>query len=85
MTRVQRLILVMGAAVNLAVVLFPPFIFQAPTSAVVNKGFAFILSPPSIGDNYYATINLGLLALEIIVASIVTGLLFLACSKKTHV
>jgi hypothetical protein len=84
MTTAQRLILVIGVAVHVAVLLFPPFIFQAPTSAVVNEGFAFILSPPAIGDNHYATINVGLLALEIAVASIVTGLLFLACSQKTR-
>lgn len=81
---VQRGVFLVSAAVQFFMLAFPPFVFHAPTSAVVSAGYSFILAPPEIRDGYHATVDVGVLALEIVVAWAITTLLCLAFSEKAQ-
>lgn len=66
----QRRCGVMCAAACVCAVLFPPF-HHVINGTIKPAGFAFLLSPPSLISRMDASVNLGLLAIELVVILIV--------------
>jgi len=74
----QKAVLLATVAILLMALLFPPFTFQWGAGVPVNKGYAFIFSPPR-GDEtvpVYANVSVSLLAVEYLILSTVGVLLF---------
>jgi len=72
----MRKIIFGGIAVALLLVLFPPHVRPVAADAYASVGFAFIFSPPPLGNaETFATVNVALLALLLIVVSTVTAVL----------
>lgn len=69
-------IALLGSAVLLIlVVLFPPYVVHLPDGLSTNAGFSFLLAPPKLG-HLTATVNVSLLALELLVTIIAGAVLF---------
>jgi hypothetical protein len=66
----------LGVAALLVIeVLFPPYVVYLPQGLSTNAGFAFLFSPP--GHGYLvATVNVSLLAIEILVTVVAGAAIF---------
>ena len=75
--KIQRIILLSGAMIQIIMLLFPPFIAHME-SYNLNMGYSFIFeaSPES-------TVNVPLLALQATVVAFITGVLYFAYQKKS--
>jgi uncharacterized RDD family membrane protein YckC len=74
MNRNQQIAVVIGAVVVLLMLLFPPFHLQI-RNTTSNMGYAFILHPPTRGY-ITASVNVGMLLVQWVGASLVTALAF---------
>jgi len=82
MNPVQRRALAGVAGLIGLMVLFPPFEFRPGYGAVVNLGYGFLLAPPSFREGRLGSVNVSLLALEILAACIVGGAAHLVLGTK---
>ena len=74
--RQPSLIVLLGSVVLLnLVVLFPPYVIFLPDGLSTNAGFSFLFSPPTFGK-ITATVNVSLLALELLVTLVASATLF---------
>lgn len=71
----SQLVLLGSAALLILVVLFPPYVVRLPAGLSTNAGFAFLFSPPTMGQ-LVATVNVSLLAIEVLVTVIATAAVF---------
>jgi hypothetical protein len=67
MFRRRKFVLIATASVIVLMLVFPPFQFVRQ-AATINMGYAFMASPPSDG---YATVNVPLLLLQMVVVGVV--------------
>lgn len=75
--KIQRAILLSGAAIQFIMLLFPPFIIRG-SDYNLNRGYSFIFKA------YREDIvNVPLLALQAAVVAFITGLLYFACQRKS--
>ncbi|MDD4202204.1 MAG: hypothetical protein PHQ52_01925 [Candidatus Omnitrophica bacterium] len=77
-SKAQKKLLMVFIVVQLAIILFPPFLMHVQTVRE-HKGFTFIWNTPG----NYESINIGLLFIECIVCWVITGALFLLFSEST--
>ena len=75
MNRRQRGFALAGAAACVAAVLFPPFHHTIGSGVTLPAGFGVLFSPPSLISNQAASVNLGLLTIELVVIVLVTAVL----------
>jgi hypothetical protein len=67
MNRRQVRVLSIALAIIILMILFPPFhVIYAP-GVIIDKGFHFILTPPSFQDRILATLDMNALLIQIIV------------------
>jgi hypothetical protein len=75
MNRRQRSFALAGAATCAAAVLFPPFHHAVGPGNTIPAGFGLLFSPPSLLSNRAASVDIGLLTIELVVIVIVTAVL----------
>lgn len=74
--RWQRAIVLVGAALLLTMVMFPPFYFRVANGIHYNLGYGFLFSPPTMRSGGPAgSVNIALLLLQSGVVATVVGAL----------
>jgi hypothetical protein len=88
MNKTQRVTLLATAVVLVFMLLFPPFKAEMVNTVRLNRGYAFVLSPPdsdpdSYGnDSFKARVDSGLLVVQLLTATAVGALVCLALKCK---
>ena len=68
----QKKLLIVVAIVLVAMLLYPPFVYQGLHGRAVNAGYDFIWDAP--GANQQAVVNLGQLFFQMLIVAIVGGI-----------
>jgi len=74
-------VLIIGAIITVIMLLFPPFQFQGESGVVLNKGYHLIFSPPQINRVAYGTVNVGTLAIQLVVIWVICGGIYFLWKK----
>ena len=76
----QKILLIVVAIVLVAMLLYPPFVYQGLHGNAANAGYGFIWDAP--GANRNAVVNLGQLFLQTLIVAIVGGIGWLVCIRN---
>ena len=82
MTMIRKIILICTAAFLLAMLLYPPFLFEGGGTKF-NLGYGFIFSPPKMeGTDLKGHMDAATLALQLFVIVFCGGVLYVLTGKK---
>jgi hypothetical protein len=89
LNRAQRVVLIIGAAVIIAMMLFPPFhteVVDRGQTVVMNLGYSAIWSPPAFAlrPQVLGEINVPLLSIQITAVVVVTALILCALLSSSR-
>ena len=73
----QKKLLMAVITVVVAMLLFPPFYFRAANGVKLNKGYAFLFSPPTLSNGILCSVDVGMLLTQLLIVLIVGGIAFL--------
>jgi hypothetical protein len=76
MNNKQKKLLLAVIAVVVAMLLFPPFHFINMAGVKLNKGYAFLFSPPTLSSGIRCSVDVGMLLTQWLVVLIVGGIAF---------
>jgi hypothetical protein len=84
MNRSYSILIIVGMSIILIMLLFPPFHVMYAPGIEIDKGYAFILNPPTFWDRYASTVNMNLLLFQLgaVVALLGALQLFIKMYKK---
>lgn len=77
MNRKQRIVLFLTAVALIIAFSYPPFQLITARGSVLNLGYGFLFDPPMYSSTHAGSVNVSLLAIELLAILIVGGILTL--------
>jgi len=77
MNRYLKGILIIGGSVIILMLLFPPFHVVYQSGIEIDKGYAFILNPPTFWGRIESTVDVGRLTMQVTGAALLCAVVYL--------
>ena len=73
----QQIVLLLTTVVLIIALSYPPFLLVTPNGSVLNLGYGFLFDPPMYSNTRAGSVNVSLLAIELLVILLVGGIVTL--------